>query len=266
MKQFVTSICSIAVLFAVQQSFAENAPNNNSAAGAKISVTAEERAKIEEVVHQYLLQKPEVILEAVQNYQRKQYEQAEQTVKKTQESAASFAKPLFHQNNDPVVGNPNGKITVVEFFDYQCPHCVDMAPIIEKIIKSNGEIRLVFKEFPIRGPVSDFAARAALAANKQGKYYEFSHALLIAKPPLTQDTVLEVAKDKGLDVAKLKKDMDDKAIVEQIKNNVKLAQDLKLFGTPAFFIGKTNDNKTITYSPGRMDENQLQDAINKAKQ
>lgn len=232
------------------------------------TVSPAERAKIEEVVHQYLMQKPEVIIEAVQSFQRQQYEQAEQTVKKTQQTAATYAEPLFRKEADPTAGNPNGAVTVVEFFDYQCPHCVDMAPVIESVIKANPDVRVVFKDFPIRGPISDFAARAALAAHKQGKYYEFSHALLTANKNLTQDVVLDIAKTQGLDVDQLKKDMNDISINNQLKDNIKLAQDLKLFGTPAFFIGKTNTNADgkINYVPGQMDQNQLQDAINKAKQ
>src|SRR5689334_12549783 len=80
---------------------------------------------------------------------------------------AESVNALFHQNSDPVAGNPKGKVTVVEFFDYQCSHCMTMAPVIEAIIKNNPNVRVVFKDFPIRGPVSEFAAKAALAANKQ---------------------------------------------------------------------------------------------------
>lgn len=237
-----------------------SAPQSNTS-----SISPAERTKIEEVVHQYLLKNPEVIVEAVQNFQRKQYEQAEQTVKKTQQIAGTFAGPLFRQNTDPVIGNPNGKITIVEFFDYQCPHCVDMAPVIADIVKSNSDVRIIFKDFPIRGPVSEFAARAALAANKQGKYYDFSHAILTAKQPLTEDSIMSLAKSTGLNVDQLKKDMNEKAITDQLKNNIKLAQDLKLFGTPAFFIGKTDASGKINYFPGQMDQKQMQEAIDKSK-
>lgn len=257
MKQFAYSLLATAALSFTTAAIAAQTTN----------VTPQERAKIEEVVHQYLLQKPEVIIEAVQNFQKKQYEQAEKTVKQTQQTAGNYATPLFHQANDPVAGNPNGTVTIVEFFDYQCPHCVDMAPVIEGIIKANPDVRVVFKEFPIRGAMSDLAARAALAANKQGKYYEFSHGLLIANKPITQELIYQVAQDNGLNVDQLKKDMDDKTIADQLKNNMKLAQDLKLFGTPAFFIGKTDskDSKAINYVPGQMDQTQLQTAIDKAK-
>lgn len=236
------------------------AVTNNTTA---TSISPAERAKIEQVVHDYLLNKPEVIVQAVQKLQQKQYEQTEQTVKKTQQTAASFSKALFHQPNDPVAGNPKGKITIVEFFDYQCQHCIEMASVIDDAIKANPDIRVVYKDFPIRGPVSEFAAKAALAANKQGKYYDYSHALLTSKKPLTQEVVLEIATQKGLDVEKLKKDMNDKSINDLLKSNIKLAQDLKLFGTPAFFVGKT-ENGNINYVPGQMNLTQLQALIDQA--
>jgi protein-disulfide isomerase len=227
-----------------------------------------DKAQIQEIVREYLIQKPEVIVEALQNYQRKQYEQAQQTMKKTQQDAGRFAGQLFHQANDPVIGNPQGKITVVEFFDYQCPHCADMAPVIVDILKANPDLRIVFKEFPIRGALSEFAARAALAANKQGKYAVFQHELLSVKEPLTEALILKKAGDVGLNVDQLKKDMNDPSIQNQLKANNKLAQDLQLFGTPAFFIGKTEttaNNGTIIYIPGQMNQKQMQDEINKVK-
>lgn len=260
MNRFPKILSVVALTTLAIQSYAAPATNNAAA-----SVSPAERAKIEAVVHDYILSKPEVIVEALQLMQRKQYEQAEQTVKKTQQAAASFAKSLFNQTNDPVAGNVNGKITVVEFFDYQCPHCIDMAPVISDIIKNNPDVRIVFKEFPIRGPMSEVAARAAIAANMQGKYYEFSHNLLIVNKPLTQDVILGVAKQSGLDVDKLQKDMNSDAVSKQLQQNMKLAQDLKLFGTPAFFIGKTNDATKVTYVPGQMDQKQLQAEIDKIK-
>lgn len=230
------------------------------------TVTPSEKAKIEEVVHQYLVNKPEVLVEAMQTLQRRQYDEAQQTVKKTQQNAPQFVKALFDQTGDPVAGNPNGKVTVVEFFDYQCPHCVDMAPVIAGIIKDNSNVRIIFKEFPIRGPMSEMAARAALAANKQGKYYEFSHALLMSKQPLNEENIFAIAKAQGLNIDKLKQDMNDQSVETQLKNNMKLARDLKLFGTPAFFIGKTDatSSSAINYTPGQIDQKQMQSLIDQA--
>lgn len=231
---------------------------------ASANVNPAERAKIESVVHDYLLKNPEIIVQAIQQMQQKQYQEAEQSVKKTQSIAGNFANALFHQNGDPVAGNPQGDVTMVEFFDYQCPHCVDMAPIVGEIIKANPNVRVVFKEFPIRGPMSETAARAALAANMQGKYYDFMHAVLTNQGDLNQDAIMKIAKNVGLNIDQLKKDMNSDTVKKQLQANMKLGQDLKLFGTPALFIGKTSGN-TINYFPGAASSQQLQDMIDKAK-
>lgn len=258
MNRFTKTLLASILTLLAAQSYA--APASTAAA-----VDPAERAKIESVVHDYILKNPQILVEALQAMQRKQYEEAEKTVKKTQQTASTFAKALFNTANDPVAGNANGKITVVEFFDYQCPHCIDMAPVIAEIIKNNADVRIVFKEFPIRGPMSEVAARAALAANMQGKYYQFSHNLLVANKQLSPEVIMAVAKESGLDVDKLKKDMDSDTVTKQLAQNMKLAQDLKLFGTPAFFIGKTTGASNVAYIPGQMDQKQLQTEINKAK-
>lgn len=258
MSRFVKTVISAAILLTSTSLFAANG-NGNSAA-----VTPAEREKIEGVVHDYLLRKPEVIVEVMQILQKKQYEEAEKTVKLTQQSVGKYVDALFRQANDPTAGNPKGTVTVVEFFDYQCPHCVDMAPVLEGVIKANPNVRVVYKEFPIRGPQSEFAARAALAANLQGKYMPVHTAILTSNQPLTNDLILSLAKTAGADIEKLKTDMNSKAIDDQIKANIKLAQDLKLFGTPAFFIGKTNSKNNATYVPGQMNQQQMEKAINEA--
>lgn len=260
MKRIITS--ALAVLTAAS-TVSLYAADNNQAAAANVSPA--ERAKIEAVVHEYLVTKPEVLMEAMQVLQRRQYEQAEQTVKKTQQSASSFANELFHQSGDPVIGNPKGTVTITEFFDYQCPHCVDMAPVIDAIIKANSNVRFIFKEFPIRGPMSEVASRAALAANMQGKYYPLHEAILTAQPPLTQDAIYQLAKANGLDVDKLKKDMNSKQVTDAIKATTELAQKLKLFGTPAFFFGKTDATTGLVYVPGQMDQAQMQKMIDQVK-
>ena len=150
-----------------------------------------------------LVKNPEVLVEALQVLQKKQMDQARKTMHKTEETAPKFAEVLFHQAGDPMAGNANGKVTVVEFFDYQCSHCVDMAPVIDSLIKADPNVRVVFKEFPIRGPLSEYAAKAALAASAQGKYFEFHKALMdqiSQKQPLTEDSVLKAAQKVGLNI------------------------------------------------------------------
>lgn len=177
---------------------------------------------------------------------------------------AETVQALFHQANDPMHGNPKGKVTIVEFFDYQCLHCGEMSPVVDAIIKTNPNVRVVFKDFPIRGPVSTFAAKAAIAAKMQGKYYQFSRAMLVSKYQLTQNSILKIAKANGLDVTKLKRDMESPTVKNQIRANMQLADQLKLNGTPAFFIGRSDAKSTdnINFVLGGMTKHQMQQEIN----
>lgn len=146
-----------------------------------------------------------------------------------------------------------------------------MSAMVDASIKKNPDLRVVFKQFPIRGPVSTVAAKAALAANQQGKYFEFHNAMMQAVmkgQPLTENDIYQIAKNVGLNVDKLKTEMNDTTVDQSLKNTYKLAQELKLFGTPAFFIGKTSLAKnaaagSITYIPGGMSDKQLQELIDK---
>lgn len=235
----------------------ENAETSNSAT-----------KQIENTVHKYLMKNPQVVVEALQTYQQKQMESMQELFKDTQKMAPKYADALFHHEVDPAGGNAKGKITIVEFSDYQCSHCIETSSVVDGVIKADSSLRVVVKEFPIRGPVSDAAARAALAANKQGKYWEFRDVLFKNGAALTQDKIFELAKSIGLNVDQLKKDMDDAAIRKEVESNTKLAQTLKLVGTPAFFIAKS-DVKTdapttaIAYIPGVITQEQLQSIIDK---
>lgn len=173
---------------------------------------------------------------------------------------------LFHHNGDPIGGNASGSVTVVEFFDYQCSHCVKMAPVMSEIIKANPDVRVVYKDYPIRGPESELAARAAIAANLQGKYTVFSHALLNSSQDLNENSILDIAKSVGLNVDKLKRDMKGKKVTDELKNTLQIAQQFNLTATPAFFIGKTSatNSDQVNFVLGEMSQSELQSAIEKA--
>lgn len=224
-----------------------------------------------ELIIFYLLRMSVVIsFDSIRKLQQKEIQQAQAQFKKTQQLIPQNAIDLFHSGKDPVV-NGKGTVTLVEFFDYQCPHCINMTAVIDAIAEKNKDLRIVYKELPIFGGNSQYAAKAALAAAKQGKYDEFHHALMKAKPPLTNDTVLAIAKDTGLDVDQLKKDMDSKAVADILANNTKIAGKLGILGTPAFFIAATNINKETpaaetSFIPGQIDQEQLQKIIDKTKQ
>jgi protein-disulfide isomerase len=153
-----------------------------------------------------------------------------------------------------VIGNPNGDVTVVEFFDYRCPYCKSVAAAFVDLYEKDGKVRLVLKEFPILGPESEFAAKAALAAQKQGKYREFHLAMMSFKGKMTNDDVRQLAAKVGLDVAKLEQDMQDPAITETINRNYALAEALGIKGTPAFIIG----NELV---PGAITADEMQKRI-----
>ena len=236
-----------------------------SMAHADADFTPAQKAAMGPIIHDYLMKNPEVIADAVQGLQQKQMEQMRS---KGKDSALKNADQLFKQSNDPAGGNANGKVTLVEFFDYQCPHCVDMEPDVQATIKANPDLRVVYKEFPIRGQISVIASKAALAAAKQGKYMQFHDLLMKNAQSLSADKIMELAKSIGLDPVKLKADMDSPEVEAQIKATYKLAQDLSLYGTPALFVVQTNlptDSKKVEFIPGQVDQKMLQATINKVK-
>ena len=148
---------------------------------------------------------------------------------------------LFKDPTSPVGGNPNGDVTIVEFFDYQCGYCKVVFPRIEKLLIDDSNLRFVFKEMPILGPNSVFAARAALAARMQGEkqYVAFHKVMMASRGSLNKASVFRFATDAGLDLERLKGDMEDDNINDMIRRNLKLADALSINGTPAFVIGDT---------------------------
>ena len=138
-----------------------------------------------------------------------------------------------------MAGNPAGKVTVVEFFDYNCGYCKRSLPDVLKLIETDKDVKLVIKEFPILGPGSLVAAKAAVAARRQGKYWEFHLALMNEKGAIDEARVFEVAKTVGLDGAKLRRDMEDPEIAKIIARNHTTAEALGIQGTPAFVIDQT---------------------------
>lgn len=182
-------------------------------------------------------------------------------------NANEYTKELFQDPNDPVQGNPHGNVTLVEFLDYECPYCIQMSEVINRLSKKNPQLRVVYKQLSIHGDISDFAAEALLAANKQGKFLAFHHKLMNATRPLTNAIILNAAKSAGLDVDKLQMDMSDPAILSKLRADYKLADNINVMGTPTFFIGKTmgkGAKGSVQMIFGEVSEGQLQEMINKA--
>ncbi len=195
----------------------------------------DQKKAIEEIVRAYILKNPEIIREAVEALQAKEQQSAEE---RRIEALIRLKDELAFDPGSPVLGNPTGDVTVVEFFDYRCPYCKRTAPVVDQLVKEDGRIRRVMKEFPILGPESLFASKVALAAKAQDKYEPMHRLLIAAKGALDQETVMKLAKEAGLDMARLKRDISDPAIDEALKKNRELAGQLEITGTPAFIIGK----------------------------
>lgn len=190
--------------------------------------------RIKELVLETIRENPDIVLEAVQIIERRE-----------QELQAAAAATVLSENRDvlendpnaPVLGNPDGDITVVEFFDYNCPYCRRVKPSIEALLAADPNIKLVYREWPILGDGSVFAARAALAAREQGKYEEFHWALMGMSGRAEEASVIRVAEGIGLDVAKLRRDMQAPEIDAHIALSMEMSQALGFNGTPSFVIG-----------------------------
>lgn len=232
-----------------------------------VSFTSGQVDQIQNIVHSYLVTHPEVLIEASRALQQKEMAQAESVAKV---AIAQNAAMLFNSKTSPVGGNANGSVTMVEFFDYQCPHCIDMASIVNSLIQSNSNLRVVSMEFPIFGDVSDYAARAALAAGMQGKYWQMHNALFAVNKRLTHDIVDRMAQQVGLDMTQLKKDMNATSVTTELTTVRMLAQKLQLQGTPAFIVAPSNfkqgdSEAKVSFFPGQIPQAQLQQFISKAE-
>ncbi len=192
-----------------------------------------EKKAIEEIIAEYLRSNPEIIAEAIRILRRKQVAEEES---RRRQAVVRNRQKLEHDPGSPVAGNPNGDVTIVEFFDYRCPYCKAVAPAIRRLVEEDGKIRLVYKEWPILGPESEYASRAALAAARQGKYLAF-HEKVIGQKQVTEESVQQAARELGLDLQRLRRDMYGPEVEKQLQDTARLADELGISGTPAFVIG-----------------------------
>lgn len=211
--------------------------------------------RIKELALEAIRENPSIILEAMQILEQQQAgAQAS-----AQAQVLQNQRDLLEQDpNAPVLGNPEGDVTVIEFFDYNCPYCKRAMPEVQALLDADPDVRLVYREWPILGEGSVFAAKAALAARKQGKYEEFHWALMGLKGRVEESSVISVAKDVGLDVDQLRADMDAPEVLEHIATTTQLAQALGFNGTPSFVIGDD-------LLPGLVEQEQLQTVVDKTR-
>jgi protein-disulfide isomerase len=201
---------------------------------ATADMTPSQREAIEGVIHDYLMHNPDVLIEALRGAENKLNREADA---KAATVLSARRNDIFNDPATPVGGNPRGDVTIVEFFDYRCPYCKQVLPSLQTLLKQDRKLRFIYKEMPVLGPPSIVAARAALAAQRQGKYEAFHSAMMATKGQITDETVYQVAASVGLDVDRLKQDMTAPEIEQALKTNLALADALNIHGTPGFIIG-----------------------------
>jgi protein-disulfide isomerase len=206
-------------------------------------------------VREYLLTNPEVLVEAMQELERRQDSQRDAVAQKgVQENQAE----LFRDPDSPIGGNPNGNVVIVDFNDYQCPYCKRAHQAVKSVLAADGNVKVIYKDLPILGEASRIAALAALASTRQGKHQALHDALMDHSGKLDRDRILEIAVSAGLDRSQLEKDMEDPKLKQVIDRNLALAGALGVRGTPAFVIGNQ-------FVPGAVDAATLKRLIADAR-
>ncbi len=203
------------------------------AAAQAASFTPEQRAEIVAIMRDALKHDPSILRDAVTALQadegRRQQEDQRAAIA---EHSGALVTPA-----DPVAGNPQGDVTIVEFFDTRCPYCRRLEPVMEQFLKQDHGVKLVYKDLPILGSASVLGSKALIAAQRQGAYEKMRDAVMQLPPSTTPAMIQEVARKLGLDWPRLQHDMDDPAVQQRIDANLKLAQSLQIQGTPALVVG-----------------------------
>ena len=240
LAHFVVAACALFAVTASAQVSAFNQPQED---------------RIKELVREYILENPEIIAEAITLLQANQ-----ESVKleRQQQNLAQLKPELINPPENTVIGNPDGSVTVVEFFDYNCGYCKSMFETVLDSMQDNEDIRLVLIEFPILGPNSVIASKAALASREQDLYGPFHQAMMSHRGSLNETTIMTLARGVGLDVSQLQKDMKDPSLDEIIDKNRAIAQQLEISGTPAFIVGSA-------LIPGAVSAEQFNQLVEQAK-
>ncbi len=248
-KRFTIINLAIILLFGFNQIHAQTVKTIKTSSDSDNDAASKTKV-IEKIVRDYLLKNPEIVREALQVLQIKE-------AKEKQELAAAnlrkFEKEIFANPNSPSAGNSKAEVSIVAFFDYNCGYCKTSLPMLNELLAEDSSIRIVYKEYPILNQSSQLAAKAALAAQRQGKYLEF-HNALVRVEQINEESIKTITTQLSLDYEKLQKDMNDEKINGYLVSNYKLASDLNIQGTPAYIVGSQ-------IIPGAIDLNSMKTII-----
>jgi len=220
----MTLLMSVALL-------AVSAPISARAEGA---FTPEQKKELDSLIKDYIMNNPQVIMDSVQIYQLKEQERLQ---KSAVEKLAEYKDKLTKSPELPFAGNPEGDVTIVEFFDFNCGYCKKAFEDVTKILEEDKNVRIVFIDMPILHETSQQMAKMAMAAHKQGKYFDAHKALMSFRGTQNEENFLNALKDAGLDIEKIKTDMAGADIEMAIQKHLKIANELNIRGTPGFIVG-----------------------------
>jgi protein-disulfide isomerase len=244
------SVLAAGLMASASPGFAQQSTSMPAGSG----LSPAQRAEVIALIRQELVQDPSILRAAIASLQAQ--DQASQA--QAQGNAIAAARMALVGNaGDPEIGNPHGRVSVVEFYDTRCPYCREMRPELTALTRQDPNVRVVFKDIPILGPNSMIEARALLAAQRQGGYAPMQAALMTDSAPPTDASLRATATRLGLDPDRLIRDMNDPAIAAKLAANTALAQSLGITGTPAIVIG----NQLV---PGAISLDDLQKLVDQA--
>jgi protein-disulfide isomerase len=232
MRRFLSSTCRAAALVgALALSpgvLAQGSPFND-----------QQKQAIGEIVREYLLKNPELLQEVLVELEKRQNE----AQRVAQASALTETREILYDSAHSIVaGNPSGDVTLIEFFDYNCGYCKRALSDVQTLVKADPKLRVILKDFPVLGPDSVEASRVALAVKNQlkgEKLFAYHVKLMESRGRVNGERAVAVAKEMGVDTARLQKDMQADEVREVLQQNVGLGDKLGLTGTPAFIAGES---------------------------
>ncbi len=227
-----------------------------SLATAPVSAQEFTPEEIKKLALEAILENPQIVMDAVAILRERE---AQVAADQAAEALAQNGAALTNDPNAPVLGNPDGDVTLVEFFDYNCPYCRRAGKAVKALIAADPNLRVVYREWPILGDASVVATRASLAAREQGKYEEMHWALMELQGRINESSIMRIAEGLGIDVDRLQADMQLPAIDEHIATSMEISRSLGFNGTPSFVIG----DQTV---PGFVEQDDLAALIAQARQ
>ncbi len=253
MRSLLLALCAALIVGGALLATAATSPFRVAAPAA--TADTGDKASFGRKIRDYLVANPEVLVEAMQEFERRQDSQRDAVALK---AISQHKAELLSDPESPSGGNATGDVVIVDFNDYQCPYCKRAHQALKSVVAADGKVKVVYKDLPILGEPSRIAALAAMAAVKQGKHLALHNALMEFSGKLDRDRILEIAASVGLDVTLLQKDMDDPKFKQLIDRNMALAGALGVRGTPAFVIGDQ-------FVPGAIDADALKQLIAEAR-